>query len=636
MSNSPTNTNTKYLDTTATALPNAFYHVTAVNAQGESGFCQELSIGNIASCPLGGSPCAAPFTIVDCAGAAGNVPTDPTSGELTIQNVSIGEPFTSCTDNSLTFVMRVQTLDPASTGMPVLPANSEWQIIFGIIDTSGNPETVFLEMDTFSPNTPATPRIAIGRRDPTATGTLDTRVCSASATSSCPQISAKQTADGIITFKLDVSSPLSFPAPGTPATGVAFTWDASKAGTKLGSVGGNTFLLAGAGAGFLETVQTTGVTGTYTRVGNVSCSNKPPIAMLSADNVNGPAPFTVHFDASGSSEPAGSCGTINSYTLDFGDGSTPVTQSTPTFTHTYNTSGVFPARLTVGDTVGQTSTNPAEVVITVSSANPIVITVQTSPPGRTFTVDGTLFNAARTFQWTSGSTHTIATTSPQSAGTGVRYAWNSWNTGGAISHTVSPTKNTTYIAKFTKQYQLTMNAGSGGTVTPASGWQNSGKVVSITGNPAVNEAFNNWTGSGTGSYSGTNNPASITMNGPITETAAFVQGPPASTTASPTQIHEGQTATYTVSVATAPSKPLIVKYKMSGTASRSEDYTLSGTFGQVTIPAGQTSATVTLTSLQDPDNGNTNEATETAIMTLQPGPGYFSGGSQSATVSIAP
>ena len=33
------------------------------------------------------------------------------------------------------------------------------------------------------------------------------------------------------------------------------------------------------------------------------------------------------------------------------------------------------------------------------------------------------------------------------------------------------------------------------------------------------------TGTGYGSYSGTNDPASITMNGPITENAAFSQNP---------------------------------------------------------------------------------------------------------------
>jgi PKD repeat protein len=365
VSNSPTNTHTKYLDTTVSpTVSNYFYHVTAVNPQGESGFCQELTL--TAPGPVQ-SACTFPYIQVDGAGGPGSVPTDPTSGELTIQRVDIGEPFTTCNDNSLTFVMQVQTLDPTATGNAVLPPNAEWQILFGVTDSAGNPETVFLEMDTFSPNTPATPRVALGRRDPTATGTLDTRVCTASATSSCPQISVASQADGTITFKLDLSAPLSFPAPGTPATGVAFTWDASKVGSKLGGIVGNTYVLAGAGAGFLETVQTTGANGNYTRVGNLSCGNEPPVAQLTANPMSGGAPLTVNFDGSGSTDPF-SCATINSYTLNFGDGSAAVTQSTPTFSHTYSASGDYPARLTVGDTVGQVSTNPAQVVISVAAA----------------------------------------------------------------------------------------------------------------------------------------------------------------------------------------------------------------------------------------------------------------------------
>ena len=39
----------------------------------------------------------------------------------------------------------------------------------------------------------------------------------------------------------------------------------------------------------------------------------------------------------------------------------------------------------------------------------------------------------------------------------------------------------------------------------------------------MGHSFTNWTGSGTGSFSGTTNPASITMCGPITENAAFTQ-----------------------------------------------------------------------------------------------------------------
>ena len=159
----------------------------------------------------------------------------------------------------------------------------------------------------------------------------------------------------------------------------------------------------------------------------------------------------------------------------------------------------------------------------------IQVTLQTSPVGLSFTVDGTVYSSTQTFSWTPSSSHTIGTTSPQSAGTGVRYVWSSWSDGKAISHTIAPTKNTTYTATFTKQYYLTMTGGVGGTISPTSSWRNSGTTVSIsatpTNNTSVSYNFAGWTGTGTGSYSGANNPASITMSGPITETAAFTQNP---------------------------------------------------------------------------------------------------------------
>src|ERR1044071_6991877 len=98
----------------------------------------------------------------------------------------------------------------------------------------------------------------------------------------------------------------------------------------------------------------------------------------------------------------------------------------------------------------------------------------------------------------------------------------------------------------------------------------------------------------------------------------------------PTSINEGQGATYTVTASSTVSQSITVGYAMSGTATNGTDYKLSGTANQVTIGAGQSSATVTLKSKAD----HVTEGTETTIMTLQPGSGYKVGRNSQATVSI--
>jgi Divergent InlB B-repeat domain/Galactose oxidase, central domain len=165
----------------------------------------------------------------------------------------------------------------------------------------------------------------------------------------------------------------------------------------------------------------------------------------------------------------------------------------------------------------------AELYTPTSTPRPITVTFNTNPAGLAYRVDGTTYHSAHVFSWPAGSTHTIATNSPQSGGSGTRYVWQRWSDNGAMSHTIAPTTSTAYTATFTTQHYLTMNAGAGGTVMPASGWRNKGAQVTIRATPSNGYHFTRWTGSGNGSYSGTNNPASITMTGPITETAFFRQ-----------------------------------------------------------------------------------------------------------------
>ena len=219
---------------------------------------------------------------------------------------------------------------------------------------------------------------------------------------------------------------------------------------------------------------------------------------------------------------------------------------------------------------------------------PISVTVQANPAGHSFSVDGTTYTNAQTFSWTQGASHTIATTSPQNSGAGVQDVWTSWSDGGAISHSVSPSANTTYTANFTTQYYLTMNAGAGGGVSPVSSWQNSNAVVNISATINSGFTFGGWTGSGSGSYSGINNPASITMNGPITETAAFnsLQVQSMSFVQQPGNVLQGATITPEVQVqaigtnASPVAGAAIVLSLGSGTG------TLAGTLTRVTDGSG--------------------------------------------------
>jgi uncharacterized delta-60 repeat protein/uncharacterized repeat protein (TIGR02543 family) len=156
------------------------------------------------------------------------------------------------------------------------------------------------------------------------------------------------------------------------------------------------------------------------------------------------------------------------------------------------------------------------------STGPVQVTVQTNPVGRSFIVDGTAYNTTQILTWTSGSLHSLNTTSLQNGDPGTRYVWTSWSDNNPISHNVTaPNGNITYTANFFTQHMLSMNAGTGGTISPGSGFFNSALTVSIAATPDSGFVFVGWTGSGAGSFTGSTNSVNVTMNGPITQTANF-------------------------------------------------------------------------------------------------------------------
>ncbi len=94
--------------------------------------------------------------------------------------------------------------------------------------------------------------------------------------------------------------------------------------------------------------------------------------------------------------------------------------------------------------------------------------------------------------------------------------------GGNNPATVTMNEPITQTATFVVgELPLTMLAKGGGTVTPESGLRTSFTDVEIRATPDPGHRFVEWTGTGDGAYTGSDNPATVTLSGPITQVAHF-------------------------------------------------------------------------------------------------------------------
>ncbi|MEP6820737.1 MAG: PKD domain-containing protein [Chthoniobacterales bacterium] len=311
-------------DTTADpAVPHYFYKVKAVNTSATpvGGFSNEIDLV-VAAVPPPQTPCSLPgLTLL----------SDPTNDELDmvpghdVQSLSLGEPF-AYAPGKIVFTLKMQSLT-------TVPPSTRWPVKF---DVGATNYTVRMTNDP----------------QDGATGTPIFQVGPSAGPFVAADPASKFTPDGTITIVVPRS------AIGNPAVGATLM---------------NFISRITAGATLTPDNMPDGLTptGSYTVVGNSFCApNTAPLAAFTAyahgttNPPMGDPPFTVDFDASASSD-ADPGDTIASYTFTFGDGSAPVTQSTPTIQHTYTTNGDFTATLKVTDSRGLVSSNTGLVNIEV-------------------------------------------------------------------------------------------------------------------------------------------------------------------------------------------------------------------------------------------------------------------------------
>jgi hypothetical protein len=79
---------------------------------------------------------------------------------------------------------------------------------------------------------------------------------------------------------------------------------------------------------------------------------------------------------------------------------------------------------------------------------------------------------------------------------------------------------------FSTEYLVSVLASAGGSASPGgSEWLAAGATVALSESPSSGQSFQGWNGTGTDAYTGTTAAPTLTVNGPITETAAFGPAP---------------------------------------------------------------------------------------------------------------
>ncbi|HEY7516666.1 MAG TPA: Calx-beta domain-containing protein [Methylomirabilota bacterium] len=314
--------------------------------------------------------------------------------------------------------------------------------------------------------------------------------------------------------------------------------------------------------------------------------NQPPVA-----TITNPSTKTISIQAGQSVTFAGSAsdanGSVAVYQWLFPGGSPAKSTVQNPGAVKFLTPGTYTASLTVLDNLGENNVSPPTVTVVVGAGTPTGTTVSIAAIAQASEVGP------------KPGTFRVTRTGNIAAALAVKYTVTGTATPGA-DYTALPGTVTIPAGATTADFN----------VTPVND-----TLMEPPETVVVNLA------AGTGYSVGS--PSSATVTIASDETVRITATDPSATEAGLT------TGTFTVTRTGTSTATLTVKYTVSGTATSGSDY--SALPGSVTIPAGATSATITV----KPVNDTLMESPETVTLTLASAPGYTVGSPASASVTIA-
>ena len=185
-------------------------------------------------------------------------------------------------------------------------------------------------------------------------------------------------------------------------------------------------------------------------------------------------------------------------------------------------------------TITVTPKGPVTEVATFAPVPALTWTVDVSATGipsdvaYTVTLGGLTYSGAGSFSVTNLSTGWYAVSALESqanATAPARYSPTGFS--GSLSVATNGSAlvdaNATLVIAYAAQYLVNLETGPNGAIGPSVGstWMDNGSVVALSATPNPGYVFVGWVGTGAGSYTGTQASVSVTVAGPITETASF-------------------------------------------------------------------------------------------------------------------